>query len=701
MIRRLLLTAVVLMLPASLVAQTAPSPDALLKRAMQLEQVDGDLVGAVRQYQEIVDRYPDRRAVAAQALVRIGNIHERLGRTADAVIVYKRAEKDYADTQSAATARARVAALAESQARETVIWSGPEVGDVYSISPDGKRLAYLDMGQKFSVAIRDLSNGASRIIARGSDAGWAEEVVFSADGSKLAYAWAKNSAPYYEIRIVNVSGGEPRVVSNMAKGWLTLYDWSKDGRWIAVEMSPPGMINQHVVINVADGTQKVLKTVPRHAATEGMVFSPDSRYLAYDRPSDDNAAQRDVFLLPVDGGAEIAAATGPDDQAVAGWSPDGRNLLIQVTEGDTRTLVAQPMSKGAPSGPATTLRRGVRGWASGMTAAGAVLLRVNENPTTVYGAVIDVASGALTAASRLVAGESNRQPRFSRDGERIAFLSGTGGRVLSVQKLDTGQRTILPLPLRMVATYEWSPDGKSFLARAADLQGRQGVFQIDATTGNVTPLLLNSADARFFTPHWAADGRHFYYTKGLPRENRDVSIERDLQTGTERVVLDWSEARTADGSPVPPLRDHKVSPDGRYVVAVTRAAQEENGVAVWIASLADRSARQLLAVPGRQCCLPLIAHNALTWTADSQSVLINRAGEKPDDNRAIWMVPIDGSSPRRLGIDLPLPREGFAPHETPALHPDGKRIAFVVGRARTREIRLLENFLSPAVRRDP
>jgi len=698
MIRRVLVTtaAAAVMLSGGLVAQNTLSPDVLLRRAMQLEQVDGDLAGAVRQYQDIVDRFPERRPIAAQALVRIGGIHERFGRTAEALAAYKRVETDYPDTEPAAAARERIAGLDDSQARETVIWSGPDVGDVYSISPDGRLLAYLAMQQgNLSVAIRDLATGTNRIIAPSSDEAWAEEVVFSHDGRQVAYSWAKEEAPYYEVRIVSVTGGEPRVVSTMAEGFLTLYDWSKDGRWIAVEMNPPGTTVQHVVINVADGSQKVLKTVPRHASTEGMAFSPDGRYLAYDRPADDNRTDTDVFLLPVAGGAEILAATGPEDQAVAGWSPDGRYLLVQEGDFDGRNLVAQPISNGAPSGPSLTLRRGLKGWGSSMTAAGGLLLTVNENPTTVYGAAFDARTGALTEApSRLVAGESNRLPRFSQDGRQLAFISNP--RTLSVQRLDTRQRTILPLLLRNLGSFDWAPDGRSFLALATDLQDRSGVYQIDAATGNATALLVNTEDVRHFTPHWAADGRHFYVTRGRPRENRgDGVIELDPQTGTELVLLDWSQVRATDGSPVPPLRDHRVSPDGRHVAGLTREPQVNHGAAIWIASVADRRARQLLTVPARQSGLPLLSPNTLTWTADGGAVLINRAGEKSGDNRGLWIVPIDGSSPRMLAIDLPL-----SARDPAALHPDGRRIAFVVGTERTREIRLLEDFLpAPAGRR--
>jgi len=691
MIRRVLIiaAAAALMLSVGLTAQSSLSPEVLLKRAMQLEQVDGDLAGAVRQYQDIVNRFPDRRPIAAQALVRIGGIHERQGHNAEALQTYKRVETDYPDTEPAVAARERIAGLDDSQAKETVIWSGPDVGDVYGISPDGRLLAYLDDDD--GVAIRDIAAGTNRVIVRGSETAWAEEIAFSADGTKVAYSWARSGAPRYEVRTADVrDGGNVRVVSTLAEGSLTLYDWSRDGRWIAVDITPPGGNSQYVVINVANGEQRALKTIAGRMTSDRVVFSPDSRFLAYDRPSDDDPTGSDVFLLPIDGSPEIPAATGPDRQFVAGWSPDGRYLLIQMQDGEFSSLVAQPMSNGAPSGLAVTLRRGVAGWATGMTAAGALLFGVNANPMTLYGGSFDTRTGASMAApSPLVFGERNRQPRFSQDGTRLAFLAGVAPPVPSILSLDSGQRTILPSMLRMIDVYDWSPDDRSFLARGTDFRGRTGIFQIgiDATTGSLTPLLYDSSEERYFTPHWAADGRHFYYTRG--RNGSAGIIERDLQAGTERVLLDWSQTRTPDGAAVPPLRYVRVSPDGQHVAGVSARAQGSASASVWVASIADHTSKPLLTAPA-------IAPASLIWTPDSRAVVIFRPGDTPSDNGALWVVPLDGSSPRKLAIDLPLGQgRGGA-----ALHPDGKRIAFVVGAARSSEIRLLEDFLpAPAGRR--
>jgi hypothetical protein len=49
----------------------SPSPQVLLEAARKAETVDGDPKAAIAQYEQIVKRYPNDRAVVADALVRM------------------------------------------------------------------------------------------------------------------------------------------------------------------------------------------------------------------------------------------------------------------------------------------------------------------------------------------------------------------------------------------------------------------------------------------------------------------------------------------------------------------------------------------------------------------------------------------------------------------------------------------------------
>ena len=57
-------------------SQTA---EELLPRALQLENVKGELEQAIEVYQKIVKEFPDNRPIAAKALFHIGLCYEKLG----------------------------------------------------------------------------------------------------------------------------------------------------------------------------------------------------------------------------------------------------------------------------------------------------------------------------------------------------------------------------------------------------------------------------------------------------------------------------------------------------------------------------------------------------------------------------------------------------------------------------------------------
>jgi hypothetical protein len=69
--------------------------------------------------------------------------------------------------------------------------------------------------------------------------------------------------------------------------------------------------------------------------------------------------------------------------------------------------------------------------------------------------------------------------------------------------------------------------------------------------------------------------------------------------------------------------------------------------------------------------------------------LVSRHGvPDTEETRSLWLVPVDGSAPVKLAIDLPIADLAAA------VHPDGRHIAFVSGGSRTPEIRRLEGLLA-------
>ncbi|MCH7749664.1 MAG: tetratricopeptide repeat protein, partial [Acidobacteria bacterium] len=171
-----------------LVAQTPDSAEIMFEAARQMELIDGDLEAAIEQYAEIVDRHPDRRAIVAQALLRMGSGYDKLG-SAEARTIYEQVVNDYADQpEQVTTAKAKLAAMrlsAESTVARTTAQtmtlrelmrsselSPGEVarptGDaVFAVSGDGQLFIYTDWGTG-DLALMNLATGRSDEFTQGT-----------------------------------------------------------------------------------------------------------------------------------------------------------------------------------------------------------------------------------------------------------------------------------------------------------------------------------------------------------------------------------------------------------------------------------------------------------------------------------------------------------------------------------------------------
>src|SRR5262245_43091475 len=127
-----------LLLAASLAWTQAPDRNQMaLQAAMKKETVDGDLKGAIEAYKKLAQGKD--QAIAAKALVRMGECYERLG-DAEARKVYERVVREFGGQKdSVEAARARLAVLG----KPTTL--GPTTrliskADTYGPSLDGRFL---------------------------------------------------------------------------------------------------------------------------------------------------------------------------------------------------------------------------------------------------------------------------------------------------------------------------------------------------------------------------------------------------------------------------------------------------------------------------------------------------------------------------------------------------------------------------------
>ena len=122
--------------------QGPQTPEALLGAAIHQEEAEGNLEAAIESYQTFLAQYGDNRPLAVQALLRMGQAYERLGRP-DARDAYERILRDYAEqADPVGIARARLAALDQPQSPADAstmvvrrVWSGRDVSGVGGVYP--------------------------------------------------------------------------------------------------------------------------------------------------------------------------------------------------------------------------------------------------------------------------------------------------------------------------------------------------------------------------------------------------------------------------------------------------------------------------------------------------------------------------------------------------------------------------------------
>jgi Tol biopolymer transport system component len=655
----------------------------LLQQAVSKEQVEGKVKEAIALYQRIIKEFAADRALTARALVQLGGAYEKLG-SAEARAVYARVISEFADQpQVFAEARTRMAALeipppnaatrrATRRPLSTVqVWGGTNVGLMGSITGDGRYLSFADRQENggADLAIRDLVTGEQRRLTN-KDAGsntpsreFSEFSAMSRDGSQVAYAWYGKDQ-WYELRVVETRGGQPRMLyRNRDVEWVQPHAWSPDGKLVAAVFARVDRTNQIVLVTVADGSVRVLKTTDWRTP-DTIAFSPDGRYLAYDFPPDETSSQRDLYVMAVDGSRETAVVTHAAHDTLLGWFRSGDRLLFGSDRGGSMGAWALLVKDGIAVGAPELIKADVgRILPLGFSDAGDFYYYARMGMLDVFTAAIDPASGkALDTAKPL----SHRSPgeklqaMWSPDGQRLLYSMhstervGGNPRLLGILNLKTGSEQILPPPLEYVQWPMWSDDGDSIIVQGPDFKGRGGLHRIDIASGTMSRI----TDEGRLQPASGRDGKSILFFEQPNATGRSLEIAaRDLTAAQQRIVY------------APPGGGRfSVSPDGQTLAIKLQARSLPDGGSVLaeirLVAIGSGEARTLLTVTD-----DLFSGGAIAWSADGRFIFFTKG---LDPSTEVWRVPVAGGSAQRTGIALPR-------IQRISVHPDGKTLAISAG----------------------
>ncbi len=257
---------------------------------------------------------------------------------------------------------------------------------------------------------------------------FAESSAFSRDGSQIAYAWFNGKSQRYELRVIrpNAQGAsQPRVLfDNPDVSWIARYDWTPDGKRIAVQLQRRDRSAQIGLLATGDGSFVPLQSTDWRGSTR-LFLSPDASLLAYDLLDESGAGTRDVFVMRVDGGARFSVAPHDADETVLGWAPDGRTLLFVSDRSGSKDLWAARIAGGKPDSAAILVRSnlGTISDSLGLDRSGGLTYSIRTSAVTIALATIDlergvVVSGPHTPFENYLA--TVRAPDWSSDGVLVA-----------------------------------------------------------------------------------------------------------------------------------------------------------------------------------------------------------------------------------------------------------------------------------------
>ena len=188
------------------------------------------------------------------------------------------------------------------------------------------------------------------------------------------------------------------------------------------------------------------------------------------------------------------------------------------------------------------------------------------------------------------------------------------------------------------------------LVEGTNLDGEQGVFRIDLSTGAITTVgeLPTASTTLGIYAAVSTNGREVFHARGGTIWFTGVQA-RDLASGALRTVFDG------------PVMNFALSPDGRFlaIASPNRDSATDQTPPFRVVPIAGGESRAL----GTELA-PVFHDTGFAWSADGRYLYFARA--TPEGRNALWRTPVDGGPAQQ--VDIPFPRQRLL---RISVHPDG------------------------------
>lgn len=319
---------------------------------------------------------------------------------------------------------------------------------------------------------------------------------------------------------------------------------SPDGNWVVYVLSSVDSAkdkrNQDLWMISWDGTQNIRLTYTDDGETSPS-FSPDGKFIAFlssrsagndDSKSDDNTQ---LWLLDRRGGEgrKITAVKG--EIADYTWSPDGKKVVLVMKDEDYSDTAASEVRK-----PYVIDRYHFKEDYTGY---------LDRRNTHLY--LLDIASLKIDTLTRGIYDESD--PEISPDGKKLAFSSNRTADPDRNENADIYVMDLVPgAPAQQLTTWagsdkqpKWSPDGKKIAylqssSNEAFTMYGQDILAVIPAAGGAPSLLSKAADRPVMNHTWSKDGSYIAVLMEDDRQSNVVAF--DVANNTMKPVTTGNRA---------------------------------------------------------------------------------------------------------------------------------------------------------------